>query len=71
MLAQIIWSRGRPVELLTGHPVGFYWTSTRILQVCFKYFRIANFIEKYNKDFYWTSPGIYWASSRIALQDVH
>ena len=27
MLAQIIWSRGRPVELLTGHPVGFYWTS--------------------------------------------
>ena len=47
MMAQIIWSGGRPVEFLldvqrprpldsTGRPVVFYWMSTRILQVCFK-----------------------------------
>ena len=29
--------------------------STRILQVCFKGLRIANFIEKCNKKFYWMS----------------
>ena len=63
-----------------ARPVGFYWTSTRILQVCFKWIRIANFIEKCNKNFYWMSSKIsigrllestgrpvelvYWTSSR-------
>ena len=47
-------SIGRPLDF-TGRPVGFYWMSTRILQVCFKGLRIANFIEKCNKKFYWTS----------------
>ena len=32
--------------------------STRILQVCFKCLSIANFIEKYNKNFNWTSSRI-------------
>ena len=32
--------------------------SSRILQVCFKCLRIANFIEKSNKNFYWTSSKI-------------
>ena len=49
-----ILSKGRPLDS-TGHPVGFYWMSTRILQVCFKWLRIANFIEKCNKKFYWMS----------------
>ena len=63
-----------------GCPVGFYGTSPRILQVCFKCLRIANFIEKCNKNFYWMSSKIsigcplestgrlvellYWTSSR-------
>ena len=33
--------------------------SSRILQVCFKCLRIANFIEKCNKNFYWTSSKIF------------
>ena len=49
-------SVGHPLDS-TGHPVGFYWTSTRILQVCFKCLRIANFINKCN-NFYWTSSRI-------------
>ena len=61
----------------------FYQTSTRIFQVCFKYLRFDNFIEKCTKNFYWTSSKIsighpleslariYWTSSRIALLDVH
>ena len=39
-------SIGRPLDS-TGCPIGFHWTSTRILQVCFKCLRIANFIEKW------------------------
>ena len=54
----------------TGCPVGFYTSSSGILQVCFKYLRIANFIEECNKNFNWTSTRIYWTSSRIALLDV-
>ena len=53
----------------TGCPVGFYTSSSGILQVCFKYLRIANFIEECNKNFNWTSTRIYWTSSRM-LQDV-
>ena len=69
-LAQIICSRaqrrscrtstGRPLDS-TGHPVGFCQTSTKILHICFKCLRIANFIKKCNKKFYWMS------SSRISI----
>ena len=54
-------SVGHPLDS-TSHPVGFYWTSTRILQVCFKCLWI-DFIQKRNKNFYWTL-------SRIALLDL-
>ena len=61
-MAQIIWSRisiGRPLDS-TGHPVRFYRTSTRILQVCFKCLRIAISSRK--------STGhlveLYWMSTR-------
>ena len=50
-------SIGHPLDS-TGRLVGFYWTSTRILQVCFECLGIANFIKKCNKNFYWTSGKI-------------
>ena len=50
-------SIGYPLDS-TECPVGFYWTSTRILQVCCKCLRIANFIEKCKKNSYWTSSRI-------------
>ena len=46
-------SIGHPLDS-TGHLVGFYWTSTRILQVCFECLGI----KKCNKNFYWTSGKI-------------
>ena len=53
LLDQIIWSR-----ISIGHPVRFYRRSTRILEVWFKCLRIANFIEKCNKNANWTSSKI-------------
>ena len=58
--------RGRPVKFLldgcsvdsTGCLVGFYWMTTRILQIFFKCLKIANFIKKCNKNVYWTSSKI-------------
>ena len=44
-------SIGHPLDS-TRRLVGFYRMSTTILQVCFKCLRIANFIEKCNKNFY-------------------
>ena len=58
--------RGRPAKFLldgcsvdsTGCLVGFYWMTTRILQIFFKCLKIANFIKKCNKNVYWTSSKI-------------
>ena len=50
-------------KISIGRPAGFYQISSRILKVCFKCLKIANFIKKCNKNFYWTS-------SRNALLDI-
>ena len=75
-MAQIIWSRGRPVELLldvhqilldvqqnsTGRPLEFCKFASNVLKLLNS--------SRNAKKFYWTSPRIYWTSSRIALQDI-